>query len=538
MALAESMQRVADAVEQDTDNAVAAERGVATAERGKTDDKRSCISHHCAEKKRRNAVLMVAVAIAIVIIVVTFISIRKQPTDNRLLVIKRAETTSTDGTVTIADVGDLARMDSTSEELQFPFSKDNTKVIAFKGRLEEDGWSGRSEQGFATLVRAVKGGNRLFTASFTNGDDNCSVFPGSHGLQYISCRKLSEFPEILEPHEPPPTRRNLQFGSNADTPQQSGLTTEIKVFFLWSHDAECRSYGLEPGCVTNASTHSAMEMHADLCIKSFNDAAKISGVKVELKPKYGHRENEYNETEISMNDTLYGGMNDTLNKVRQGNDADLYVMITDHLQGTAPLQPRHCGLGFLNSEPSRSESFFVVDISCSVASLSFAQLVGQNFGCKHDRGTEDDCKSTDDFNYGYRDPQGRYRDIMALPCQPGQCDNLPNETDCTRLPMFSNDLGYLYNKSLPDGGVEQLPVGNWKASCARRMNDVAAAIAGFSEPTTSPSNLPTLSPTLSPYPSAYPTRNPSPYPTIPDPPRIYTSSGDAFRDAELDYQGK
>eukprot|EP00980_Cylindrotheca_fusiformis_P011782 scaffold2813_cov114-Cylindrotheca_fusiformis.AAC.8 len=293
-----------------------------------------------------------------------------------------------------------------------------------------------------------------------------------------------------------------------------------------------------------------MEMHADLCIKSFNDAAKISGVNVMLEPKYGHRENEYNET-ISMNDTLH--------EMRQGphmnQEADLYVMITDHFQGTAPSQLGHCGLGFLNSEPSRRKSFFVVDISCSVASLSFAQLVGQNFGCKHDRGTEDDCKSTDDYNYGYRDPQGRYRDIMALPCQPGQCDNLPNETDCTRLPMFSNDLGYLYKKSLPDGGVEQLPVGNWKASCARRMNDVAAAIAGFSDATTSPSNRPTLSPTLSQYPSPYPTRNPSSYPTrnpspyptrnpspyptpIPDPPRVYSAKGGLFGYGELDYEEK
>eukprot|EP00980_Cylindrotheca_fusiformis_P006226 scaffold1333_cov86-Cylindrotheca_fusiformis.AAC.3 len=552
--------------EQDADNAVAAERCVTTAELG----------HHCAERKKRNAVVMVTVAVAIVIIVVAFISTRKQPigpstespsfapTDNRLLVIKQAGTASTDGTVTIADVGDLARMDSTTEELQFPFSKDNSKVIAFKGRLEEDGWSGRSEQGFATLVHAVKGGSRLFTASFTNGDDNCSVCPGSHGLHYISCRKLSEFPEILE-LEPPPTRRNLLFDSNVVPTQQrdpylSIRTGEVSsardqlrrrgmadlsvvtVFFLWSHAAECRQFGLEPGCKTNSSTTSAMEIHADLCIKSFNDAASSSGVKVMLQPykNYGriykyNETNVYNETEISMNDTLY--------EMRQGphmnQEADLYVMITDHFQGTAPSQPRHCGSGFLNSEPSRRESFFVVDISCSVASLSFAQLVGQNFGCKHDRGTEDDCKCTDDYNYGhrdgvgrfedimdcmnqspddynygYRDPQGRYRDIMALPCQPGQCDNLPNETDCTRLPMFSNDLGYFYNDSLP--------VGSNHSSCARRMNDVAAAIRN-----------PTREPTRNP------SRNPSPSPTpYPDPPRVYSSSGNLYGGGSLEYKEK
>eukprot|EP00980_Cylindrotheca_fusiformis_P023942 scaffold11231_cov64-Cylindrotheca_fusiformis.AAC.1 len=108
-----------------------------------------------------------------------------------------------------------------------------------------------------------------------------------------------------------------------------------------------------------------MEIHADLCIKSFNDAASSSGVKVMLQPykNYGriYKYNEYNETEI--------GMNETLNEMRQGRhmnqEADLYVMITDHFQGTAPSQPRHCGSGFLNSEPSRNESFFVVDISCS-----------------------------------------------------------------------------------------------------------------------------------------------------------------------------
>eukprot|EP00980_Cylindrotheca_fusiformis_P024018 scaffold11390_cov85-Cylindrotheca_fusiformis.AAC.1 len=92
--------------EQDADNAVAAEKCVATAELG----------YHCAERGKRNAVVMVTVTVAIVIIVVAFISsTRKQPigpstespsfapTDNRLLVIKQAGTASTDGTVTIAD---------------------------------------------------------------------------------------------------------------------------------------------------------------------------------------------------------------------------------------------------------------------------------------------------------------------------------------------------------------------------------------------------------------------------------------------------
>ena len=46
--------------------------------------------------------------------------------------------------------------------------------------------------------------------------------------------------------------------------------------------------------------------------------------------------------------------------------------------------------------------------------LSFTGI-GQNLGCNQDRGSTDDCDIIlyPNTNYGYRDPNGRFRTIMA-----------------------------------------------------------------------------------------------------------------------------
>jgi len=63
-------------------------------------------------------------------------------------------------------------------------------------------------------------------------------------------------------------------------------------------------------------------------------------------------------------------------------------------------------------------------------------------GCRHDRGTEDQCGDIFYTFYGYRNPSASWRTVMSYNCRSGQCDNSPGTT-CSTIPYLSGD--YTYN---------------------------------------------------------------------------------------------
>ena len=73
-------------------------------------------------------------------------------------------------------------------------------------------------------------------------------------------------------------------------------------------------------------------------------------------------------------------------------------------------------------------AYSVVNAECAVANLSFAHEVGHLQGARHD--LKNDPASPFDNGHGFAYPPGRWRDIMAYPCdEPATCD---------RQPFFSN----------------------------------------------------------------------------------------------------
>lgn len=67
-------------------------------------------------------------------------------------------------------------------------------------------------------------------------------------------------------------------------------------------------------------------------------------------------------------------------------------------------------------------SFAFILSHCELTdSTPLAPSFRHNFGCQHDRGTANKCFSTD-TSYGYRDPQARFRTVLAYNCASGQCD--------------------------------------------------------------------------------------------------------------------
>jgi hypothetical protein len=97
----------------------------------------------------------------------------------------------------------------------------------------------------------------------------------------------------------------------------------------------------------------------------------------------------------------------------------------------------------------------------------YFDLNRHNFGCGHDRGSDNACSSSAS-NYGYRDPGAAFRDIMAYDCKSGQCDNNVGG-GCSRVQMFSN-IERTYN-----GKAIGMPLAN----CAARINSVRAQVAAY-----------------------------------------------------------
>jgi len=125
----------------------------------------------------------------------------------------------------------------------------------------------------------------------------------------------------------------------------------------------------------------------------------------------------------------------------------------------------YCGIAWVG--PRIDRMFSVTAWNCATGYYSFGHEIGHNMGCRHDRGTSNACSSTNSY-YGYRDPQARFRSILAYNCVSGQCDGNAGG-GCTRRQFFSN----------PDFLFEGSPMGNNQNNNAGRINDVRETIAGY-----------------------------------------------------------
>lgn len=94
-------------------------------------------------------------------------------------------------------------------------------------------------------------------------------------------------------------------------------------------------------------------------------------------------------------------------------------------------------------------------------------LCSHNLGALHDRGTSNSCRSSSS-NYGYRDPGGRFRSVMAYNCRSGQCDSVPNR-NCVRIQRFSNTKNTYQGR----------PVGNSRSNNAQQISNVVQAVSRY-----------------------------------------------------------
>ncbi len=411
----------------------------------------------------------------------------------------------------------LEKMEWATKSTSYWYGEDATDGSTFNYVQDEDGnihGSLIDISSHSVMQFAVEDGNPtvIITDSSSFGPEIDP--PNDEEEDFGEERNLSTTTDIKESNtqlRQSTTRRSyLRRNSLSSTKQEqdnrvlnddSGGNLDIMV--VWTRKAECKNYGLDEGCTLSASTSAAMEAQINLAIDETNTAFEHSGVQTRLYVAHAYRHPTFAET--SMRDdlnALQGGTISGTEENRHIYGADLVAMIVD--------DSVFCGTALYG--PSIDRMYSLTAWNCATGYFSFGHEIGHNLGLKHDRGINYDCDSTK-FNFGYRDPEARFRTILAYDCKIGQCDNNIGG-GCTRIQRFSN----------PTFEWNGLPVGDTLNDNARKINKVSYKIAQYFphggtaadedsvvEPSVSPPVSPSVSPSQSPIPPP-PSQSPIPPP--------------------------
>ncbi|HJY34415.1 MAG TPA: M12 family metallo-peptidase, partial [Vicinamibacterales bacterium] len=175
----------------------------------------------------------------------------------------------------------------------------------------------------------------------------------------------------------------------------------------------------------------AMQSLIDLAIANANTAYANSGVIQRVRLVHT-AEVTYTEagsnTDLTRLQNPTDGYLDNVPTLRNTYGADVVSLLGNGYG---------CGLGYMMSTPSTgfaSYAYSVVDQTCAAGNLSLAHEMGHNMGLNHDPANASGTPSYT-YAYGFQQPSGLFRTVMAYPCPSGSCP---------RLMYFSNP-NVLYN---------------------------------------------------------------------------------------------
>eukprot|EP00588_Corethron_pennatum_P013123 CAMPEP_0194265496 /NCGR_PEP_ID=MMETSP0169-20130528/717_1 /TAXON_ID=218684 /ORGANISM="Corethron pennatum, Strain L29A3" /LENGTH=853 /DNA_ID=CAMNT_0039005969 /DNA_START=87 /DNA_END=2644 /DNA_ORIENTATION=- len=354
----------------------------------------------------------------------------------------------------------------------------------------ERGWHGRARDisGNANIISTTKDAIETYTGSFVINDKICNLsnVDGSH---VVSCKNGSEYPPSLDPHSHDTVLTNIlnpeiddedrglktnsgliNHHTTKSSEKSSSTKSIIDIMVVWTKNSECKRSNQPEGCLVTTTTEDTMRSLVDLAVFETNQAYVDSHIDIELRLVHAYREPTYVEASsdafnaaLSAIRSTFDGIMDDVHDKRTLYGADLVALLID--------DEEYCGLA--NLGPSKGLMFSVTSWSCATGNYSFGHELGHNMGCNHDRGTIDHCDTNqyNAYSYGWRDPEGTFRTIMAYNCETTQCDENPS-VFCPKVQMFSNPI------SQTDKGKS---VGNALNDCRQQHNDVRSEVENYYE---------------------------------------------------------
>jgi len=270
-------------------------------------------------------------------------------------------------------------------------------------------------------------------------------------------------PDDGTPAEPPAPEPEIQQPSttaaapgNVTTAAAAAATTNTTVDLLVVYTSTAR---------TKQGGKDAMNALIALGVDLANQAYTNSRIAMQLRlahtAEVAYTETGNINTDLSRLQKTSDGFMDSVHQLRDQYKADLVALIVDN--GGA-----YCGIAYVMANGPRASfapyAFSVTDRDC-VSNSTLTHEMGHNMGDAHDRASGG--TGVYPYSYGYRDPIGKFRTIMAYPC--------PN-VSCPRVKYFSN------SKILINGrpaGIDHAVNPSNSADNARSMNEVRNVIAAW-----------------------------------------------------------
>jgi peptidyl-Asp metalloendopeptidase len=214
-----------------------------------------------------------------------------------------------------------------------------------------------------------------------------------------------------------------------------------------------------PAARTAAGGTAAIKNLISLGVSETNTAYGNSGIIPRLRLVYSgeisYTEAASLQTDLSRLQSTSDGYMDTVHTLRNTYGADLVKLVVGAATDA-------CGVAYLmsgsNNTGFASSAFSVTARDCISPNYTFGHELGHNMGSNH---APSDPTGTGAFSYsfGYKDPQARFRTVMAYDCSPS----------CPRVLHFSNP-NVFYN-----GWV----TGTSTQNNATSINNVRTVVANF-----------------------------------------------------------
>lgn len=258
---------------------------------------------------------------------------------------------------------------------------------------------------------------------------------------------LKDFPQEADPEDLSNDNRFLRSSIERETtPKYLNSTRDRELFTIkrpfidilvpYTKRSFCNVvYGFSTTkCIIDGPSLALMQTFVELNIFQSNKAFQNSGIEGRFRLAKAFMVNEtYDESGLTFSNVLRNlasrdNVIDNVLDVRNQFGGDLVAMIIDNTET--------CGLSYTGYPVSKFFAFAVVHWECATGYYSFVHELAHHLGANHDRLSEacpkEQCCKKGCYNYGYKDPQQRFRTIMSYDCLiPG---------GCPRVQIFSQPL--------------------------------------------------------------------------------------------------
>jgi peptidyl-Asp metalloendopeptidase len=366
----------------------------------------------------------------------------------------------------------LARKDS-KQDLSLDLFDAGTRTLELDEpemhRNKAKVWRGRvrGEQD-SDVTLAVRGTKMVGT--ITSGQRLYKIEPAEHNRHRLveideDAMRPDHHPLVVPddgtPAEPPAPEPNLQqpdarsaAATDAVTTAAAPTNTVVDLLVVYTSTARTKQGG-------QAAMNALITLGVDLANQAYRNSQIAMQLRLVRAAEVAYAETGNMSTDLTRLQRTNDGFLDQVHQLRNQYKADMVAMIVDN--GGA-----YCGIAYVMANGPRasfaSYAFSVTDRDC-VANNTLTHELGHNMGDAHDRASGG--SGVFPYSYGYRDPIGKFRTIMAYACP---------TVSCPRVKYFSNPKILINGR--PAGIDHRINPTN-SADNARSMNEVRNVIAAW-----------------------------------------------------------